>query len=156
MKLFEDISHGLRDTIGGITEGWQHLWLRARNAITYFAPTSKDTPPQSTRWGVMSADLLETDKSLEVHLETPGMQREGFDIKIDKQLLIIRGTKKSKANYHEGRFHITECAYGQFERLIPLPCAVDESNTIAKYKGGVLSIKLLKESESKTRKITVD
>ena len=156
MRLFEDISHGLRDTIGGITEGWQHLWLRARNAITYFAPTSKDNPPQSTRWGIMSADLQETDKSLEVHLETPGMLREDFDIKIDHQLLIVRGTKKSKSNYDEGRFHVTECAYGQFERLIPLPCPVDENNTVAKYKSGVLSIKLSKESESKTRRISVN
>lgn len=156
MRLFEDISQGLLGTIGSITEGWQHLWMRARNAITYFAPASKDTPPQSTRWGIMPVDLLETEKTLEVHLETPGMLREDFDIKIDHQLLIIRGIKKTKANYTDGKLHFTECAFGQFERLISLPYPVDENNTIAKYKSGVLSIKLLKKPESKTRRISVN
>ncbi|MFT5208856.1 MAG: HSP20 family protein [Flavobacterium sp.] len=161
MRLFEDSSHGLSGANGSITEGWQHLWLRARNAITYFAPTSKNTPPQSTRWGIMPVDLTETEKSLALNLEIPGMLREDFDIKIDHQLLIVRGiksigsTKNSKSD-DDGKFHFTERAFGQFERLIPLPCPVDESNTIANYKSGVLSIKLLKESASTTRRISVN
>lgn len=162
MRLFDELTNGLRGTIGSITEGWQHLWLRARNAITYFAPISKDghnthqNSHQSTQWGIMSVDVKETDKSLEVHLESPGMERENFDIKIDHQLLIISGTKNVKANYDEGRFHVTECAYGRFERLIPLPCEVDENHTMASYKNGVLSINLPKAQETKIRRISVN
>ncbi|MBL4681142.1 MAG: Hsp20/alpha crystallin family protein [Pseudomonadales bacterium] len=158
MRLFDELSNGLRGTIGGIAEGWQHLWLRARNAITYFAPIPKNenSTHQSTQWGIMFVDVLETDKALVVHLESPGMKREDFDIKIDHQLLIIRGTKNVKANYDDGRFHVTECAYGRFERLIPLPCEVDESQTIAKYNNGVLSINLPKTQAAKIRKISVN
>jgi HSP20 family protein len=161
MSTFEHLSHNLRDTLGNISDGWQHLWQKARNSITYFSPSNedakKDVVPtaQSVRWGVLSADVKETDNDVEVHLESPGMSADDFEIKIDGQALVVRGTKNHQSDRREGRFHITERAYGSFERVIPLPCLVDEGKATAKYKGGVLHVSLHKRQSEKVRRIPV-
>ncbi|HIG41706.1 MAG: Hsp20/alpha crystallin family protein [bacterium] len=161
MSTFDNLSHNLRDTLGNISDGWQHLWQKARNSITYFAPSKendqKDVIPatQSVRWGVLSADVKETDNNIEVQLESPGMSPDDFEIKIDHQALIVRGTKNYQSDRKEGRFHVTERAYGSFERLIPLPCLVDEDRATAKYKGGVLHVSLHKRQGAKVRRIPV-
>ena len=54
--------------------------------------------------------------------------------------------KKIERERNEGHYHVTECAYGHFERAIPLPEGVsdDTSKALATYKNGVLRIELPK------------
>ena len=104
MSTFHNLSHNLRDTLGNISDGWQHLWQKARNSITYFSPSSENdqkgipAATQSVRWGVLSADLKETDNSIEVQIESPGMSPDDFEIRIDHQTLIVRGTKNCQSD----------------------------------------------------------
>lgn len=161
MARLEQLTHNLRDTFESITEGWQHLWHTARNSITRFTPSSdadKDHPlvHHSNRWGVLSAELRETDKLVEVQLEVPGLDGKDLDIQVEDQSLSIRGDKYYEQDRREGRFHITERAYGRFERMIPLPTRVDQSGAKANYKNGVLTITLPKSEDSGTKKITVE
>jgi HSP20 family protein len=39
--------------------------------------------------------------------------------------LVVRGVKQIEREWTEGRYQVTECAYGRFERAIPLPDEVD-------------------------------
>ena len=159
MSTLEDLPHALKDTLANITDGWQQLWQKARNSITYFSPSTQNTGIVSSgdgvRWGVMSADVKETDSDLEVCLESPGMKSDEFEIRVERRTLSVRGTKHYRADRTDGKFHITERAYGSFERLIPLPCFVEEHNASASYKGGVLHIRLPKRKDEKVRRIPV-
>ncbi|MDH5737214.1 MAG: Hsp20/alpha crystallin family protein [Gammaproteobacteria bacterium] len=162
MSTLEHLSHNIRETFDQLSEGWQHLWNKARNAVTRFTPFSGEKPSdypidgQTSRWGVLSAELRETDDSLEVQLEAPGMDAADFDISVRGQSLIISGKKHFESERKEGHYHISERAYGRFERVIPLPSSVNDDNARASYKKGVLSITLPKTETRKLHSIRVE
>jgi len=162
MTAFEQLTHNLRDTFENITEGWQQLWQKARNSITRFTPSAEETDldhplvHRMNRWGVLSAEVRETDKMVEVELEAPGMETGDFDIHVEDHALSISGEKHYESDRKEGRYHVTERAYGSFRRVIPLPASVDQSGAKAQYKNGVLRVTLPKSNESGTRRIVVE
>jgi len=99
--------------------------------------------------------VQETENAIELTLEAPGMNSEDFDIRVDGQILSISG-KRSYANERkDGYYHITERAYGSFQRSIPLPCDVNEEQAKATYKRGVLEVSLPKAVEVQPRRITI-
>lgn len=171
MSQFEQFSQGLRDQMDNFTEGWQHMWRKARHAITRFTPASSgnaetqanERPGSSGKtlstspdtWGVLSAEVSETDNAVVVQLEAPGMSSDDFVITVDNLTLSIRGEKQYQHEHEQGRMHISERAYGRFERLLPLPARVSEVDVKAKYRQGVLTITLPKAQASSSRRIRV-
>ena len=160
MSRFEGFTHTLRESLDTLSEGWQELWHKARNAITRFTPIEEDEGEKvpvmhrGSRWGLMSAEMRETDDTVEVQFEAPGMSKDDFEIEVDGRYLSIRGQKHYHSDRKEGRYHITERAYGSFERLLPLPCEVQEGQ--AGYDHGVLTVTLPKAHKSRARRISVD
>ena len=160
MSRFEEFTSSLRESLDTLAEGWQELWHKARNAVTRFTPfqdeegESHPLQQHTSRWGVMSAELRETNDTVEVQFEAPGMNKEDFDISIDGRYLSIRGRKHYRSDREEGRFHITERAYGSFERILPLPCEVKPGS--AKYKDGVLSVTMPKEEKDRAKRIAIE
>lgn len=157
----------LREDFGrswdNLMEGWRHLSERASGALTRFIPVRRSdaqehNPPaavQNTRWGLMAAEVFDDDEQVIVKLEVPGMEPDDFDIQINRDVLIVRGEKKFQREKNEGSYHLMECAYGRFERAIPLPVEVDESKADASYKQGLLKISLPKTGQKTQRRISV-
>ena len=52
-------------------------------------------------------------------------------------------------------YHRVESSFGFYKRTIELPADVDESKVDAKYKSGVLKIKLKKAKEAETKQIKI-
>jgi len=154
-----------------LAEGWQHMWRKARHAMTRFTPASpgnaeaqanqrdgssgKEISTSPNSWGLLSAEVSETDKNIVVQLEAPGMNSDDFVITVDNLTLSIRGEKQYQQERDEGRYHISERAYGRFERLLPLPARVSGNDVKANYRQGVLSITLPKAQASSSRRIEV-
>jgi len=147
-----------------LAEGWHHIRERAGHALTHFHPYKTDSSVESSddrlmmsspRWGLLAAEVSESEDHLTVRLEVPGMQKEDFDIDVDDQYLIVRGEKRVEHSEKKGHYHVNECAYGRFERVIPLSAAVDTEGTKASYRNGVLVLTLPKLSKHKSRKIEV-
>lgn len=171
MSQFEQFSQGLRDQMDNFTEGWQHMWRKARHAMTRFTPASQGSTEEQTNqregtsskalsasaniWSVLSAEVSETDNNIVVQLEAPGMSSEDFIITVDNLTLSIRGEKQYEQEHDQGRYHISERAYGRFERLLPLPARVSEREVKAKYRQGVLTVTLPKIQAATSRRIEV-
>lgn len=159
---FIQLRQGLNNAWDSLMDGWQHLRDLAGHAITRFTPDRKavESPADQialsgSRWGLLTTEVQETDNEIEVRLEAPGMEIEDFDITVNDRYLIVRGEKHVEADRKEGGFHIMECAYGRFERAIPLPGDVQEDKARARYKRGVLRISLPKQESAKRRHIKV-
>ena len=158
MSTLDRLTSNFRDTVDYLADGWQELWNRARNAITHFTPqghNGSNHPAKTGRWGVLSVELRETESEVEILMEAPGMSSKDFDIRVEEQSLHIRGSKHFADERTEGHYHITERAYGSFERVIPLPCDVDENEAKASYTRGVLELTLPKHKALQPRKIEV-
>ncbi len=94
---------------------------------------------------MLAAEVFADDSRVVVRMEIPGMKRSDLDIEVMDDLLVVRGRKRMERETSHGRYHVLECAYGSFERAIPLPARVDENRARARYRKGVLRIELPKQ-----------
>ena len=100
-------------------------------------------------------DLAETDTSVVVKAEVPGMDAKELDITITGDVLTIRGGKKEEKEEKTKTFHRVERRSGSFSRSVQMPCAVDAARVEANYKDGILTIDLPKKEAAKRKAIQV-
>ncbi len=100
-------------------------------------------------------DLAETDSAVEVRMDVPGMEAKDIDIQVNGNLLTVSGERKEEHEEKGKTFHRIERRSGSFSRSVTLPCPINEAAVDAQYKNGILTIKLPKTEEAKSRKIAV-
>ncbi len=162
----------LKDQFGSlwssVTEGWRHLRESAASALTRFVPGATTNLPAASEvdddhflptrsWAMLGGEVFEDDKRVVVRLELPGMDKQDIDIEIRDDSLIATGEKRFTREGSEGRWHVIQCAYGSFRRVIPLPCRVKDAEAHASYHNGVLRIELpkLEPATPKGRRLKV-
>jgi HSP20 family protein len=104
---------------------------------------------------VPSLDMSETETSIELKMDLPGMSAKDIDIQVNGNVLTVSGQRDEEKEEKGKTFHRVERRYGSFSRSVTLPCNVVESEVAAEYRDGVLAIKLPKTEESKAHKIKV-
>jgi HSP20 family protein len=103
-----------------------------------------------------NVDVSEGKRDIIVKAEIPGVDKEGIDISLDGRLLTIRGEKKHEQEESDEHYHRVESSFGIFKRTIELPADIDKNEVDAKYKNGVLKIKLKKAKSAETRNIKIN
>ena len=108
-------------------------------------------------WAEMipSANLAESKCEFEVTIELPGIDRSDIHVELRNGELWITGEKKEEKEGNGKTFHRVERCSGKFQRVIPLPGAIDEEKIEATYKDGVLTVCLPKSAEAQPKPIQV-
>jgi len=103
-------------------------------------------------------DVYETDSSIEVNVDLPGVEKKDVEVNISNSLLTISGERKNTEGNCAGGGILQETSYGIFNRSFELTDAVLEDKIKAQFKNGVLKISLPKAEEIKpnVRKIKVN
>lgn len=96
-----------------------------------------------------SVDVKESDKSITVSAELPGMSKQDVCLTLDRNMLTIQGDKHEEKEEKQGGAAYRERRYGAFHRTIPFPCEVDSESAKATFKNGVLKITINKTPEVK-------
>lgn len=91
-----------------------------------------------------SVDLRETDNTLVLHADLPGLNPDDLDITVDENMVILKGETKRDETREERGYHLTERRYGSFYRTVPLPTAVKSEQAVARYQNGVLELTMPK------------
>jgi HSP20 family protein len=167
MATLQQFSEGLGEAWDHLLDGWRKLYRRAAGAITRFKPAAKSGKQlskleaqqfavRSSGWGVLAAEVFDDDDRIVVRLEAPGMDKDDFDLQVLGDCLLVRGEKQLARERTEGGYHISECAYGSFERAIPLPEEVEAGAASARYRRGVLRVELPKTAPRRRRRVNVD
>jgi HSP20 family protein len=104
---------------------------------------------------VPEANVLETDKAVEVTLELPGMKPEEIKVEMSDGRLSVSGEKREEKEEKGKTFHRVERRTGAFRRLIALPAVVDEAKIEATFADGVLRVALPKSVEAAPKAIPV-
>ncbi len=165
MSTLEQLRSGLGRAWDQVTEGWRQIRERAGQALTQFNPIhrtggdveSRDALVErsASRWALLAADVLENPDEVVVKMEVPGLEPGNIDIQVINDHLVIRGEKQVQRESRDGRYHMLECAYGAFERAIPLPAAVDDARANAQYRNGILRVTLPKVAGARGGRINV-
>ncbi len=106
------------------------------------------------RWAP-SVDVIETNDTVVVKAELPGMDPKDVDISVSGDTLTIKGEKKEEREEKGKTFYRMERCYGSFCRSIDLPTSVEADRAKADYKNGILEITLPKSEQVKAKKIPI-
>ena len=110
---------------------------------------------QGRTW-LPAIDMHETKDDLVLKVELPGVNEKDVAVSITGDLLTIKGERRWDDESKDQKFLHVERVFGQFERLIQLPMAVQADKVKAAYRDGVLEITLPKAEELKPREIKID
>jgi HSP20 family protein len=104
---------------------------------------------------VPSVDILEKDGKLILRAELPGIDEKQIDLKLEGDILILKGERKMENEDNKNNYHRVESCYGSFTRSFRLPDTVDADKISAEYKNGVLTVTIPQKPEVKPREIPV-
>jgi HSP20 family protein len=107
-----------------------------------------------TTWAP-AVDIYETPNELVVKADLPDVNEKDIDVRVENNLLTIRGERKFEKSVAEENFLRVERTYGAFSRSFSLPNTVNAETIGAEYKIGVLTVTLPKREESKPRQVKV-
>lgn len=93
-------------------------------------------------------NVSENDKTLTVSAELPGLDEKDIDLSARDGYLVLKGEKKFENEEKDDDHHLVERSYGSFQRVIPVPAGVELDKIEAKFKKGVLKIKIPKSAEA--------
>ena len=102
-----------------------------------------------------AVDIFERGDDLILSAELPGVRREELDLKVEGNVLTLRGERVRDKTIHEDQYHRVERSYGTFCRSFTLPSTVDPSRIEARFKDGILEVVLPKAEDAKPKKIDV-
>ncbi len=94
-------------------------------------------------------DIMEDEKSVNMELEIPGMNKKDIKISVEDKVLKIEGEKKREEEKQGKNYYRAERLFGKFERSFVLPDTIDTNKIDAEFIDGVLKINLHKTEVKK-------
>ncbi len=102
-----------------------------------------------------AVDIYETEQALVVKADLPDIKPEELDIRVENNILTIRGERKFEKKVDENNYLRVERSYGSFSRSFSLANTVNTEAIKADYKNGVLTLSIPKREEAKPKQIKV-
>jgi len=102
-----------------------------------------------------AVDIFENEHELVVKADLPDVKPEELDIRVENNILTIRGERKFEKKVDEKNYLRVERSYGSFARSFSLANTVNSEAIKADYKDGVLTLTIPKREEAKPKQIKV-
>ncbi len=136
---------------------YYHPWARParfeneiRNAFNRCAADAGNV----TEW-TPRVDIREEDNRYVVVADIPGVELADIEISTEKNVLTIKGERKSETQTDGAKLTRIERSHGSFARSFTLPESVDKDAITASGKNGVLEIAIPKKPQAAPRKIEI-
>jgi HSP20 family protein len=107
-----------------------------------------------TAWAP-AVDIYESGYELVVKADLPDIDAKDLDIRVENNILSIRGERKFEKQVNEDNYLRVERAYGSFSRSFSLANTVNPDGIKADYQNGVLTLVVPKREEAKPKQIKV-
>jgi HSP20 family protein len=101
-------------------------------------------------------DIYETENELVVKADLPDVDPQDLDIRVENNILTIRGERKFDKKVNEDNYLRIERSYGSFSRSFSLANSVKSEAIKADYQNGVLTLSIPKREEAKPKQIKVN
>lgn len=101
-----------------------------------------------------TVNVWEDTEGVYVESELPGLDADDLEVYVTGRQLTLKSERKAPV-VEGGVWHRQERGYGKFQRVVALPCDVEADGVEARFRHGVLLVRLPKRAESRPRKIDV-
>ena len=102
-----------------------------------------------------AAEIIDKEDAFHLKLEVPGIEAKDLDIQVMKDRVAIAGERKSETKSEANGSVRSEFRYGKFQRVIPLPAHIQNTDVTADYKDGILNLTLPKAEAEKNKVVKV-
>lgn len=99
-----------------------------------------DQPIELHDFFVPLIDVYETDATIVIEAEIPGMNPDTCSVTVQGDLLHIRGQKSSFSKEGAPKYLRVERRQGNFARELRLPCEMEPDTIHIHYRDGILTI----------------
>ncbi len=112
--------------------------------------TERELPTSTPR-----VDIRESEDEFILDVEMPGVTREGVELRFERERLRVEGRVTPRPDERDG-YRRREFRADHFSREFRVGETVDPAGIEARMNGGLLTVRLPKKSEAKSRTIAVD
>lgn len=109
----------------------------------FFSPVSHDSTSV-----IPAVNISESKEQFKIELAAPGLSKDDFNIKLEKDVLSISTAKKSEEVQETEKYTRKEFNYFSFKRSFNLPEIADQEQIAAEYKDGILVLTISKKKEA--------
>ncbi len=96
-----------------------------------------------------------TPRSVDIYAFAPGLDPATLEVQLEKGTLTIAGERKAAQVPEKATVHIGERFAGRFRRVVSLPDDIDPNTIEAKYRDGVLYVRIQRRAEAQPRRIAI-
>ncbi len=112
----------------------------------FFVKDFFETPTYS-KHTVPAVNIHENENDFEVEVAAPGLKKEDFNVKLEKNYLIISAENKEEKEERKGKTTSREFSYKSFRRAFTVESEkIDADNIKAIYENGILQLVLPKRT----------
>ena len=116
-------------------------------------PWGGRSQPEASGWQPC-CDMAETNETIIVEVELPGMERKDVRVEVEGDVLRITGERRATVERRGRQYSRMERSYGRFERQLQLPASVDRAGIRARFRAGILTITLPKKGTARSSPAT--
>lgn len=103
--------------------------------------------PTYNQHTVPAVNIHENENDYEVEVAAPGLKKESFNVKLEKNYLIISAENKEEKEERKGKTTSREFSYKSFRRAFTVDSEkIDAENIKATYENGILQLVLPKRT----------
>ena len=118
----------------------RHMTHLMHKVLHTGSPSSGEKPADWTP----AIDVCEMDDHYEVIVELAGVRRNDIEVYTERGCLTVTGWRHDPTSPEKIGWHQMEIEEGQFRRRIVLPQNVDEDGITARFREGLLRIRIPK------------
>jgi HSP20 family protein len=101
-------------------------------------------------------DVVDREDEVVIRAELPGVDKKDLDVSMTDDTVTIKGSSSKEEKEEKGDYYRCEISRGSFSRTVSLPAQVDTARSSAKFKDGVLELKVPKKEQAKRRSVKVE
>ena len=104
----------------------------------------------------VKVDVAEANGAYTVNADLPGVRKEDIQVSIDgAEVTLSAEVKREKEANKDERVLHSERVYGKVTRSFTLPQEIDEARAEAKFRDGVLELKLPKKAAAARKQVAI-
>ena len=97
--------------------------------------------------------VRETKDSIRVVVDLPYVEKEAINLRVDEQSIDLSAELRQPIRYERWGTAQRECEFRKLSVTIPLPAEIISDEAVAKFKEGVLTVKLPRKIKKKSIRV---
>jgi len=135
-KMFEDILSNIKD-----------MQQEVEKRVSEYAGSLPAKP---------SMDVIETDESIIIKTDLPGVSKENININLTEDSIDIKAKFEEESEVSGANFIKKERKYGEAQRSMVLPAKIKVKEASAKFDNGILTVELPKVEKAEKFKVDIE